>query len=99
MRRRSVGFGCLISERLRLFWSLQGAECGEGLQRRSLSCVVRWGGQRPDSPPHPVAADLCGDQLVKSIQQEMDRPCFVPCPGEGATETLESTKMCCDEFS
>lgn len=65
----------------------QGAECGEGLQRRNLSCVVRWGGQRPDSSPQPVGAELCGDQLVRSIQQEMERPCFVPCPGEGAAET------------
>lgn len=70
-----------------LFWSPQGAECGEGLQRRNLSCVVHWGGQRSDSPPRPVGAELCGDELVRSIQQDMERPCFVPCPGEGAAET------------
>lgn len=67
--------------------SQQGAECGEGLQRRNLSCVVGWGGQQPASPPRPVGAELCGDQLVRSIQQEMERPCFVPCPGEGAVQT------------
>lgn len=59
----------------------QGAECGEGLQRRNLSCAVHWG-DWPESPPQFVSADLCGEKLVRSIQQEMERPCFVPCPGQ-----------------
>lgn len=66
---------------IRLYVFAQGAECGEGVQRRNLSCVVHWG-DWPESPPQFVSADLCGERLVRSIQQEMDLPCFVPCPGQ-----------------
>lgn len=59
---------------------VQGAECGEGLRRRNLSCVVHWG-DWPESPPQPVEEDFCGDKLRQQIQQEMEQPCFVPCPG------------------
>lgn len=59
---------------------MQGAECGEGVRRRSLSCVVHTGSW-PESPPQPVDKELCGDKLRQQIQQEMEQPCFVPCPG------------------
>lgn len=62
---------------------VQGAECGEGLRRRNLSCVVHWG-DWPESPPQPVEEEFCGDKLRKQIQQEMEQPCFVPCPGKAA---------------
>lgn len=60
---------------------VQGAECGEGLQRRNLTCLVHWG-DRAESAPQPVQPEFCGDGLVRRIQQEMEKPCFVPCPGE-----------------
>lgn len=62
---------------------VQDAECGEGLRRRNLSCVVHWGNW-PESSPQPVAEELCGDKLRKEIQQEMEQPCFVPCLGKSA---------------
>ncbi|XP_024919574.1 thrombospondin type-1 domain-containing protein 7B [Cynoglossus semilaevis] len=65
-------------------WSrcvVEGAECGEGLRRRNLSCVVHWG-DWPESPPHRVEDELCGDRKKQQIQQEMEQPCFVPCPGD-----------------
>lgn len=60
---------------------VQGAQCGEGLQRRNLTCVVHWG-DWPESAPQPVQSEFCGDGLLRSIQQEMEKPCFIPCPGE-----------------
>lgn len=61
--------------------SLQGAECGEGLRRRNLSCVVHWG-DWPELVPQPVEEKFCGDKLRQQIQQEMEQPCFVPCLGK-----------------
>lgn len=66
-----------------VYASMQGAECGEGFQRRNLSCVVHWG-DWPKSPPQRVQEELCGDKLMIRTQQEMEQPCFVPCPGEAA---------------
>lgn len=62
---------------------MQGAECGEGFRRRNLSCVVHWG-DWPETPPQSVAEEFCGDKLKQQIQQEMEQPCFVPCPGKPA---------------
>lgn len=63
--------------------SVKGAECGEGLQRRNLTCVVHWG-DWPESPSQPVQDFFCGDRLLRMIQQEMEKSCFIPCPGEAA---------------
>uniref|UniRef100_H3D083 Thrombospondin type-1 domain-containing protein 7A n=1 Tax=Tetraodon nigroviridis TaxID=99883 RepID=H3D083_TETNG len=63
-------------------WSpciLEGAQCGEGLQRRNLTCVVHWG-DRAESASQPVQSEFCGDELLRKIQQEMEKPCFIPCP-------------------
>ncbi|XP_077473854.1 thrombospondin type-1 domain-containing protein 7B isoform X1 [Stigmatopora argus] len=65
-------------------WSpctIQGAECGEGYQRRNLSCVSH-DGDSTDSPPLPVADEFCGDKLRKEIQQDLEKPCFFPCEGD-----------------
>nr|XP_043874554.1 thrombospondin type-1 domain-containing protein 7B isoform X2 [Solea senegalensis] len=65
-------------------WShctVEGAECGEGLRRRNLSCVVHWG-DWPESPPQRVDDELCGDKQRQHIQQQMQQHCFVPCPGD-----------------
>ncbi|XP_047227142.1 thrombospondin type-1 domain-containing protein 7B isoform X3 [Girardinichthys multiradiatus] len=66
-------------------WSactVEGAKCGEGVRRRNLSCVVHWGNLHESPPPQPVNRDLCGDVLKQQLQQEMEQPCFVPCPGD-----------------
>uniref|UniRef100_A0A3P8SWS5 Thrombospondin type 1 domain containing 7B n=1 Tax=Amphiprion percula TaxID=161767 RepID=A0A3P8SWS5_AMPPE len=63
-------------------WSTcTGAECGEGFRSRKLSCVVHWGHWH-GSPPQPVEEELCGDIQRQNVQQEMEQPCFVPCPGD-----------------
>ncbi|XP_034041977.1 thrombospondin type-1 domain-containing protein 7B [Thalassophryne amazonica] len=66
-------------------WSsctVEGAECGEGHRRRSLSCMVHWGKGSKSHPPQPVEEELCGDKLRQQVQQELEQPCFVPCPGD-----------------
>lgn len=73
---------------------MQGAACGEGLRRRNLSCVVHWG-NGSKSPPQPVGEEeLCGDKLRRRIQQEMEQPCFVPCPGKAAPHTQRPHNLC-----
>ncbi|KAM8857281.1 thrombospondin type-1 domain-containing protein 7B isoform 1-T2 [Synchiropus picturatus] len=65
-------------------WSpcaIEDADCGEGLRRRNLSCVVHWGDE-VKSPPQLMKEELCGDKLRQQLQQEMEQPCFVPCPGD-----------------
>ncbi|XP_056290680.1 thrombospondin type-1 domain-containing protein 7B isoform X1 [Pseudoliparis swirei] len=77
-------------------WSpctVEGAECGEGLRRRSLSCVAHKGNW-PESPPQPMDAELCGDKLRQQIQQEMQQPCFVPCPGDCHLTVWSSWSSC-----
>ncbi|XP_040005222.1 thrombospondin type-1 domain-containing protein 7B [Xiphias gladius] len=77
-------------------WSsctVEGAECGEGLRKRNLSCVVHWG-DWPESPPQPVEEELCGDKLMQQIQQEMEQPCFVPCPGDCHLTEWSSWSSC-----
>uniref|UniRef100_A0AAQ6I9L7 Thrombospondin type-1 domain-containing protein 7A n=1 Tax=Anabas testudineus TaxID=64144 RepID=A0AAQ6I9L7_ANATE len=77
-------------------WSsctVEGAECGEGFRRRNLSCVVHWG-DWPESPPQPVAEEFCGDKLKQQIQQEMEQPCFVPCPGDCHLTEWSSWSSC-----
>lgn len=58
---------------------VQGAECGEGLRRRGLSCMVDWGDW--SASPKPVEDKLCGDRVRQQVQQELEQPCFIPCPG------------------
>ncbi|XP_056145668.1 thrombospondin type-1 domain-containing protein 7B [Lampris incognitus] len=66
-------------------WSpctVEGAECGEGLRRRNLTCMVHRGDWPDSTTPKPVEEQLCGDKIVKQSQQELELPCFVPCPGD-----------------
>ncbi|XP_023806239.1 thrombospondin type-1 domain-containing protein 7B isoform X2 [Oryzias latipes] len=65
-------------------WSaciVEGAECGEGVRRRNLSCIVHWGNLN-EPPPQPVETELCGDAMRQQLLQQMEQPCFVPCPGD-----------------
>ncbi|KAI2660551.1 Thrombospondin type-1 domain-containing protein 7B [Labeo rohita] len=62
---------------------MQGAECGEGMRERNLTCVVHWS-DWPDSPypSKTVEDEKCGDRVRKESEQELQQPCFVPCPGD-----------------
>ncbi|XP_036432693.1 thrombospondin type-1 domain-containing protein 7B [Colossoma macropomum] len=69
---------------------VEGAECGEGVRERNMSCVIHWG-HWPDSPgprpnrPGPATAveeEKCGERLRRESEQELQQPCFVPCPGD-----------------
>uniref|UniRef100_A0A665UXM7 Thrombospondin type-1 domain-containing protein 7A n=1 Tax=Echeneis naucrates TaxID=173247 RepID=A0A665UXM7_ECHNA len=73
--------------------TVEDAECGQGLRRRNLSCIVHWG-DWPESPPQPVAEELCGDKVTKQIQQEMEQPCFIPCPGDCHLTEWSSWSSC-----
>lgn len=62
--------------------SLQGADCGEGVSRREISCVVHWGSL--SGPPQPVPVDdkMCvGNSQSKVNEIELLQPCTIPCPG------------------
>ncbi|KAM4608386.1 thrombospondin type-1 domain-containing protein 7B [Polymixia lowei] len=78
-------------------WShctVEGADCGEGLRRRKLSCLVHWG-DWPESPSaKPVKEELCGDKLWQQSQQELELPCFVPCPGDCHLTEWSSWSSC-----
>uniref|UniRef100_A0A1A8PEM2 Thrombospondin type-1 domain-containing protein 7A n=3 Tax=Nothobranchius TaxID=28779 RepID=A0A1A8PEM2_9TELE len=77
-------------------WSqctVEGAKCGEGLRRRNLTCVVHWGHWH-ESPPQPAEMELCGDVLKRQLQQEMEQPCFVPCPGDCHLTEWSSWSSC-----
>ncbi|CAL8267595.1 unnamed protein product [Lota lota] len=78
-------------------WSqctVEGADCGEGLRRRSLSCVVQWGAGSSTLSTQPVADHLCGDRVQRHSQQEMELPCFVPCPGDCHLTEWSSWSSC-----
>ncbi|XP_046701231.1 thrombospondin type-1 domain-containing protein 7B isoform X2 [Silurus meridionalis] len=74
-------------------WSscyVEGAECGDGVRRRNLSCVVHWGhwpksgGPRPDvyAPVLQVDNEKCNEQFGTENEPELQQPCFIPCPGD-----------------
>ncbi|CAJ1071311.1 thrombospondin type-1 domain-containing protein 7B [Xyrichtys novacula] len=77
-------------------WSpctVDGAKCGEGLRRRNLSCIVHWD-EWSGSAPQPVEAGLCGDQLRQQLLQDMEQPCFIPCPGDCHLTEWSSWSSC-----
>uniref|UniRef100_A0A8C5G0V7 Thrombospondin, type I, domain containing 7Ba n=1 Tax=Gouania willdenowi TaxID=441366 RepID=A0A8C5G0V7_GOUWI len=77
-------------------WSpcaIEGAECGEGYRRRNLTCVVHWGDVH-ETPPQQVTEELCGDALMQHIQQDMEQPCFLPCPGDCHLTEWSSWSSC-----
>lgn len=75
-----------------VFSCWQGADCGAGLRRRNLSCVVHWG-DKDDYHPQPAKTELCGDIVRQHLQQEMEQPCFVPCPGKTAFSLIWFTSL------
>uniref|UniRef100_A0A8C2JGW2 Thrombospondin type-1 domain-containing protein 7A n=1 Tax=Cyprinus carpio TaxID=7962 RepID=A0A8C2JGW2_CYPCA len=62
---------------------VEGADCGEGLSRREISCVVHWGSLSGPPQPVPVEDKMClGNSQGKVSETELLQPCTVPCPGE-----------------
>lgn len=62
--------------------SLQGADCGEGVSRREMSCVVHWGSLSGPPRPVPVEDQWCVVNSQGKVSDiELQQPCTVPCPG------------------
>uniref|UniRef100_A0A8C0URH5 Thrombospondin type-1 domain-containing protein 7B-like n=1 Tax=Cyanistes caeruleus TaxID=156563 RepID=A0A8C0URH5_CYACU len=62
-------------------WSpctVQGGQCGDGLQVRNLTCVVHDASVSATSKP--VENALCGE--LPSKESVLELPCSVPCPGD-----------------
>ncbi|XP_045874178.1 thrombospondin type-1 domain-containing protein 7B [Meles meles] len=62
-------------------WSackLEGGDCGEGVQIRSLSCMVHNGSSSHSAVS--VDAALCGEMPFQD--SILKQPCSVPCPGD-----------------
>ncbi|XP_015490887.1 thrombospondin type-1 domain-containing protein 7B [Parus major] len=62
-------------------WSpctVQGGQCGDGLQVRNLTCVVHDASVSATSKP--VENALCGE--LPSKENVLELPCSVPCPGD-----------------
>uniref|UniRef100_A0A803WA16 Thrombospondin type-1 domain-containing protein 7A n=1 Tax=Ficedula albicollis TaxID=59894 RepID=A0A803WA16_FICAL len=58
--------------------SVQGGQCGDGLQVRNLTCVVHDASVSATSKP--VENALCGE--LPSKENVLQLPCSVPCPGD-----------------
>ncbi|KAA0707575.1 Thrombospondin type-1 domain-containing protein 7B [Triplophysa tibetana] len=67
-------------------WSpcrVEGADCGEGVSRREMSCVVHWGSLSGPPQPVPVEDQWCAVHSQSKISEiELQQPCTIPCPGE-----------------
>ncbi|NXO34104.1 THS7B protein, partial [Locustella ochotensis] len=62
-------------------WSpctVQGGQCGDGLQVRNLTCVVH--DASVSAASKPVENALCGE--LPSKESMLQLPCSVPCPGD-----------------
>uniref|UniRef100_A0AAY4ECW1 Thrombospondin type-1 domain-containing protein 7A n=1 Tax=Denticeps clupeoides TaxID=299321 RepID=A0AAY4ECW1_9TELE len=78
-------------------WSpciVEGADCGEGVRERNLTCMVHWGIWPEHVPPRPVEDEWCGDRISKESEQELQHPCFVPCPGDCHLTEWSSWSSC-----
>ncbi|MBN3300954.1 THS7B protein, partial [Amia calva] len=61
---------------------VEGAECGEGIRKRNLTCVVHRGSETDLSSAKPVEEEKCDARLMKASGQTLQLPCSVPCPGD-----------------
>ncbi|XP_073682491.1 thrombospondin type-1 domain-containing protein 7B-like [Garra rufa] len=59
-----------------------GADCGEGVSRREVSCVVHWGSLSGPPQPVPVEDQMCVGNSQKVSETELLQLCAIPCPGE-----------------
>lgn len=75
---RNIQLKMSVSVRL----SLQGADCGEGVSRREMSCVVHWGSLSGPPQPVPVEDQWCVVHSQSKVSEiELQQPCTIPCPG------------------
>uniref|UniRef100_A0A8C9U5U9 Thrombospondin type-1 domain-containing protein 7A n=1 Tax=Scleropages formosus TaxID=113540 RepID=A0A8C9U5U9_SCLFO len=73
-------YSWLLSE-----WSscrTEGADCGEGVRERNLTCVVHGGDSTDLSTATAVDPNKCEEKLRITGVQELQVPCLVPCPGD-----------------
>ncbi|XP_038645858.1 thrombospondin type-1 domain-containing protein 7B isoform X2 [Scyliorhinus canicula] len=78
-------------------WSackVEGAQCGDGLKVRNLSCVVH-DGKLPDSAK-VVENEMCGNRPIGMTNSELELkvPCSVPCPGDCHLTEWSSWSSC-----
>ncbi|XP_028837445.1 thrombospondin type-1 domain-containing protein 7B isoform X3 [Denticeps clupeoides] len=66
-------------------WSpcqIEGADCGDGMKQRNLTCVVHWGALQALSNSAAVEEDKCEKEERREREMELQIPCSVPCPGD-----------------
>nr|XP_015213731.1 PREDICTED: thrombospondin type-1 domain-containing protein 7B isoform X1 [Lepisosteus oculatus]XP_015213732.1 PREDICTED: thrombospondin type-1 domain-containing protein 7B isoform X1 [Lepisosteus oculatus] len=66
-------------------WSqcrVEGADCGEGVRERNLTCVVHRGSLSDLSSAEHVEEEKCEGRPVTVSGQGLQVPCSVPCPGD-----------------
>ncbi|XP_046713402.1 thrombospondin type-1 domain-containing protein 7B isoform X2 [Silurus meridionalis] len=62
---------------------VEGAECGDGMRERNVSCVVHWGSLSAPPFPKAVTEEQCVENgLHKATEAERRHLCYVPCPGD-----------------
>ncbi|XP_039613314.1 thrombospondin type-1 domain-containing protein 7B isoform X2 [Polypterus senegalus] len=78
-------------------WSkcrVEGAQCGEGVRRRNLTCVVHSGLDSDFPSAKPVKEEQCETNLMKFNSRELEQPCSVPCPGDCHLTEWSSWSSC-----
>ncbi|RXM99273.1 Thrombospondin type-1 domain-containing protein 7B [Acipenser ruthenus] len=78
-------------------WSqcqVEGAQCGEGLRVRNLTCVVHNGSLSDPVSAKQVEEEMCEAKLMKAKGQELQQPCSVPCPGDCHLTEWSSWSSC-----
>nr|XP_023677065.1 thrombospondin type-1 domain-containing protein 7B-like isoform X1 [Paramormyrops kingsleyae] len=78
-------------------WSpchVEGAECGEGVRERNLTCVVHWGDPLDLSSYRPVEEENCKDKERPASGQGLQLTCSVPCPGDCHLTEWSSWSLC-----
>ncbi|KAK6483033.1 thrombospondin type-1 domain-containing protein 7B-like isoform X2 [Huso huso] len=78
-------------------WSqcqVEGAQCGEGLRVRNLTCVVHNGSLSDPVSAKQVEEEMCEAKLMKAKGQELQQPCSVPCLGDCHLTEWSSWSSC-----
>ncbi|XP_016380716.1 thrombospondin type-1 domain-containing protein 7B-like [Sinocyclocheilus rhinocerous] len=74
---------------------VEGADCGEGVSQREISCVVHWGSLSGPPQPVPVEDKMCvGNSQSKVSETELLQPCTIPCPGECHLTKWSAWSLC-----
>ncbi|KAL2087598.1 hypothetical protein ACEWY4_016426 [Coilia grayii] len=78
-------------------WSscqIEGAECGEGLKVRNLTCVVHWGALSGASLSDVVEEERCDRGQRQARDTPVQLACSVPCPGDCHLTEWSSWSSC-----